>query len=130
MFNNIDDIRKEIYRFRKKTNRYPNVIFIPYNERCEIYNLFNGHFSIDNYNYKIIEQITGNITIFGIKVKWTENIFGVDYIEEFDDISEQIYQQQQNFPKQQYEYFNKVLKPLMKLESAKPKKNKGRKIIL
>lgn len=111
MFNNIDDIRKVMYDFRKEHGRYPNVIFISREKKRkfieEIY--YSSILDIDSP----IRDYLGDITICGIKIRWTESIDGVDYMEEFEEISRQ----------EKNEYFKKVLKPI-KIRSNK------RKIIL
>lgn len=111
-----------MHEFRKNTGRYPNVVFISKEKRREFLEMFRNSFTIDVYSP--VGNFLGDITICGIRVRWTENIDGVDWIEEFNDID-----QQQKFAQQQYEYFNKLLKPLTQSKPIKIKSNK-RKIIL
>lgn len=110
MFNNVDDIRKTMYEFRTKHGKYPNVIFLSKEKRREFLEMFHNSFTIDVYSP--VRDFFGDITICGVKVRWTENIDGVDYIEEFDE-------------KIQY----KISNPLIKNKPIKIKSNK-RKIIL
>ena len=120
MFKNLNDIHQAIDDFRRKTGKYPNVIFIPYSDQSQLYSSIASY--NDEFHYSTSMNIVKNgLILFGIQVKWTQGACGVDYLEEFENIV----QQQQKFAQQQYEYFNKVLKPLT--TKIKPKK---RKIIL
>lgn len=109
MFNNVDDIRKTMYEFRTKHGKYPNVIFISKEKRREFLEMFHNSFTIDVYSP--VRDFFGDITICGVKVRWTENVDGVDWIEEFNEKIQQQYQ------------------PLIKSKPIKTISNK-RKIIL
>lgn len=107
MFDNIDDIRKTMHEFRHRNGKYPNVIFISREKRRQFIEQIY-YSSILDINSPIMNYL-GDITICGVKVRWTESIDGVDYIEEF---AEKFVQQQC------------VFKPPVKIKSNK------RKIIL
>ena len=110
MFNTIDDIRKAMHEFGVKTGRYPNVIFIAREKKRQFIEEIYYSSILDTYSP--IRDYLGDITICGIKIRWTESIDGVDYLEEFDE-------------KIQY----KISDPLIKNKPIKIKLNK-RKIIL
>jgi len=107
MFDNVDDIRKTMYEFRHRNGKYPNVIFISKEKRRQFIEMAYNIFVTDVYSP--VRDFLGDITICGVKVRWTESIDGVDYIEEF---AEKFVQQRC------------VFKPPVKIKSNK------RKIIL
>jgi len=84
MFNNVDDIRKTMHEFRTNTGRYPNTIFISKEKRRQFIEMAYNTFVTDVYSP--VRDFLGDITICGVKVRWTENIDGVDWIEEFQNV--------------------------------------------
>jgi len=82
MFKSMQDVHKAIQDFRAYRSRYPNVIFVSKNNKLDFLEMvFNSPF----YNDKpIILQNIEEINIFGLQVKFTESLDGVDYMREFD----------------------------------------------
>ncbi len=111
MFDTIESIWIAIGEFEKKTNKRPNILFINnYNKTSFMQLIYSDYINNSRYGISAHSFHSMNeIIIFGLKVKWSNNIEGVDYIEEFD----------QRFMQQQ-----KVFKPLTKIKSNR------RKIIL
>jgi len=84
MFDNINDIRKAMYDFQTKHRKYPNVIFIPRAKRRQF--IEEAYYSSVLEVYSPIRNFLEDFSLLGVKVKWTENTDGVDWIEEFQNV--------------------------------------------
>jgi len=97
MFNSLSDIKKIIHEFQRNSHRYPNVLFVSRKQKHNLFRLLDdklssmfecGPYIIDgpqSYTVPASFEDSKEITIFGLKVKWTENIDGVDYFPELDE---------------------------------------------
>jgi len=109
MFETIQEIYMAVKEFYSKTNKRPNVIFINYSNKCSfIEMLWKESQYTSSTIFHSCDYGFDNLEIFGLKVKFTNTIEGVDYLKEFEYIER---------PKPQI-CKNKVIK------------NKKRKIIL
>jgi hypothetical protein len=92
MFDTIQSIWEAIRNFEKVTNRRPNVLFVNDQDKYGFIRMLHREYmnTAERISYPIYYPLNfEDIVIFGLKIRFTNSLEGVDYISEIDEMYRQ-----------------------------------------